>query len=193
MSAFARHGRTVEVMERFLRLPVAVLATFLMAAGTALAQAPGDNGQIDQYTESIPSAEGNEPTGGGGGSQNGGGGDGNDSPVLTPEQSEGLAGQGADGAGVANLTEATAPSSDGNGGSSGSGSPDDQGSTGSATGGASSSDGGSSSGGLAGAFDAVGGSDDGLGIALPLILAAVAVAGIAIAWRRRTTGPPDPL
>ena len=176
-------------MDRFVRLLAATLATFVIVTGTAVAQAPGDNGQIDQYIESSPSAEGNEPTGGGG-SQNGGGGGGGggggDSPVLTPEQSENLAGQGADGAGVANLTEATAPPGGSRDAGSGSGAGGDAGNSQGSSGGAgSNSDTGSSSGGLAGAFDAVAGSDDGLGIALPLILAAVAVAGIAIGWRRR--------
>lgn len=163
-------------------LAVVALASLGFLTAQAAAQAPSGNGQIDQYTETIPGAGGNEPTGGGG--HNGGNGS-NDEPVLTPEQSEGLEAQGADGVGVANLTQATAPpGADSRESGSGSGA-----SNGSSSGDPGSSDAGSSSssGGLGGTFDAVSGSasDDGLGLALPLILAAVAVAGVAFALRRR--------
>ena len=163
-------------------LPV-ILAFAALAVLSATAQASSGDPQIDQYTESIPNAGGSDETGGGGGGNGGSGGDG-EGAVLTPEQSENLQAQGADGAGVADLAEETAPGSNnganannGNGNaSSGQGNDENISST------PASASANPASGGAESSSD----SGDGMGVILPLLLlAAVAAAGIVFFIRRR--------
>ncbi len=140
------------------------------APGFAATTVPPGNSEIDQYTETLPGAAGNQPTGGSGGGAVGGtkstGG-----PVLSPAVAQKLRRRGPAGRAVAKLTEATAPrlpASTESGRGQGSGS------------------------GLDAVARTVSGSDGGgLGILLPLILGGVTAAAVAymlLRWRARLPG-----
>jgi hypothetical protein len=161
---------------------LSIVATLTLAAGlsaTTAAAKPcsggsvqGGNSEVDQYTETVPGACGNEQTGGSNGGDSGG-------TPLSPGATEALQGLGADGASVARFAEETSP---GAGRDAGSG----NGAAG-ATGTGSAGDDGSS--GFGALIDAAGGSDDGgMGILLPLILGGVALAGLSYALLRRRDG-----
>jgi hypothetical protein len=161
------------VQYRSLTFVLAAFVAALLAAPTGVSaqpcgnQVPGGNAEVDEYTETVPGACGNEQPGGSDGS---GGSDSGSS--LPPAASQALAALGPAGQGVADFAEATAP--DGGGNDSGTGSE------------GSGSAGGS---GASAVIDAAGGSDDGgLGIVLPLILGGVAVAGLTYAVMRRRGG-----
>ena len=87
-------------------------ATALAGNGGHHSVPPGNSG-LDQYTENIPGAGGNHPTGGGGSHHPGGGGGGSGSSV-TPGVTHTLDSQGPAGQGAASLAAATAPDVGGN-------------------------------------------------------------------------------
>src|SRR5213595_12918 len=82
-------------------------ATALAGNGGHHSVPPGNSG-LDQYTENIPGAGGNHPTGGGGSHHPGGGGGGSGSSV-SPGVTRTLDSQGPAGQGAASLAAATAP------------------------------------------------------------------------------------
>ena len=157
----------------------------LLAACPALAgaqtEAPPGVSEVDQYTETLPGPGGNETldhpdestTGGGGGSDGGG----PEQPVLAPETVQELERLGPAGRATAELAESTVPGGDRGADRGSNRAP--------ATGG---DDSGSPSG-LGALVDALGGSQgEGMGIVLPLILLAVAGAGIGFAVLRSRAG-----
>jgi hypothetical protein len=166
-------------------LIASMLTLAAIAPATASGQAcndtaPTDNAQVDEYSESIPGACGNEPTSqhtergdtAGGGGSTGGSGPGSSISTDTADELQSL---GSDGAAAAALAEATAPPSDGSSNRGGASSGDEA-----------SDDGGSGSV-LSGVQNAVSGdSSDGMGILLPLLLGVVLLAGVAYVVRRRT-------
>jgi hypothetical protein len=168
---------------------LALAGAIALFAVPGLAQAkPGCGGttttpgtsEVDQYTETVPGACGDQPNGGGGGGGSGSPSDGGESgdagssvggpiPPSTVDQLESL---GSDGAAAAALAEANSPE------------PDTAGTPGAdaGSGQAGSSD-GSSLTPIIGAF--TGSDGNGMGALLPAILIAVAAGGIAVAVRRR--------
>ena len=103
---------------RLCTLALAGLLALLALPATGLAQGgcgnqtttPPGNSEVDQYTETVPGACGNQSPGGGGGSTDGSGGsdDGSAVPQSTVDQlsSEGAAGEAAAGLAVANAPRA---------------------------------------------------------------------------------------
>lgn len=170
-----------------IALKVTVLAAlasalFLGFSASATAQSPG----LDQYTESIPGAGGNKTTDKGDGSNGGGNGSGNDEstsgPTLDSADIEALRSQGSDGERAADALEATSNTSGKSNGASEKSNGD--GSSGNTT--ARQTLDPSQAEGKA-PVEAVFGSmfgGDG-GIALPLIMLAVLVGGLAILVRRK--------
>lgn len=81
-----------------------VLALALLSPGASAAaqevNAPPGNAGIDQYLETVPSSEGETPSGGVKTPQTG-----DQGPVLTPRQRRALAAQGPDGVAAATLAE----------------------------------------------------------------------------------------
>jgi hypothetical protein len=141
------------------------------ATGLAANLAPPGNSEVNQYTETLPGAEGNHPTSGSNGSPIG----------RVPSQQENhsalpagaaqrLKDSGPDGRALENFIEATAPRETADSGKSPKRSPAQA----------------DSNSGFGTVVDAVTGSEDGgLGFGLPLILGAVAGAGVAYVLLRR--------
>ena len=202
---------------------VSVVLASLVAAPVA-AQAQAGSG-VDQYQENIPGAGGNHPDGsngghnggnaGGGGHQgggggaagggSGGGGSAGGGNSLSPQVTDELNAQGADGAATAAIADSTAPQGSGSG-SNGGGNGH---SGGSGNGGGSaaagrlrlasnttlqSDDGGGA--GLGGVVDEILGrnasSSDGMGVALPIILLATGLGAVAFFLLARRRGPNEP-
>jgi hypothetical protein len=173
-------------------------ATALAGNGGHHSVPPGNSG-LDQYTENIPGAGGNHPTGGGGSHHPGGGGGGSGSSV-TPGVAHTLDSQGPAGQGAASLAAATAPDVGGNapaghGGKSG-GSANAKGGSGTTASGAASggnaAPGGSGSGVDAIAAELTGsGVDNGMGIFLPIILGAALIGALGLVALRLRRGPPQ--
>jgi hypothetical protein len=177
-------------------------ATALAGNGGHHSVPPGNSG-LDQYTENIPGAGGNHPTGGGGSHHPGGGGGGSGSSV-TPGVTHTLDSQGPAGQGAASLAAATAPDVGGNapaghGGKSG-GSANAKGgsgttASGAASGGNAPSGGNAASGGSGSGVDAIAaeltgsGVDNGMGIFLPIILGAALIGALGLVVLRLRRGP----
>jgi hypothetical protein len=128
-------------------------------------RSPGGNSEVDQYTETVPDACGNRPSGGNAGNPD----------AVPPATAAELSELGPDGAAALELAQANAPKGGGaERGDSGSGLDE------------ASSDLGSAPGSV---LDALGGSsgddDGGMGLLLPLLIVAVALAGAAYVLRRR--------
>ena len=175
-------------------------ATALAGNGGHHSVPPGNSG-LDQYTENIPGAGGNHPTGGGGSHHPGGGGGGSGSSV-SPGVTQTLDSQGPAGQGAASLAAATAPDVGGNapaghGGKSG-GSANAKGGSGTTASGAANggnaASGGSGSGSGSG-VDAIAaeltgsGVDNGMGIFLPIILGAALIGALGLVALRLRRGP----
>ena len=171
-------------------------ATALAGNGGHHSVPPGNSG-LDQYTENIPGAGGNHPTGGGGSHHPGGGGGGSGSSV-SPGVTHTLDSQGPAGQGAASLAAATAPDVGGNapaghGGKSG-GSANAKGGSGTTAGGAASR-GNAASGGSGSGVDAIAaeltgsGVDNGMGIFLPIILGAALIGALGLVALRLRRGP----
>jgi hypothetical protein len=171
-------------------------ATALAGNGGHHSVPPGNSG-LDQYTENIPGAGGNHPTGGGGSHHPGGGGGGSGSSV-SPGVTHTLDSQGPAGQGAANLAAATAPDVGGNapaghGGKSG-GSANAKGGSGTTASGAASG-GNAASGGSGSGVDAIAaeltgsGVDNGMGIFLPIILGAALIGALGLVALRLRRGP----
>jgi hypothetical protein len=171
-------------------------ATALAGNGGHHSVPPGNSG-LDQYTENIPGAGGNHPTGGGGSHHPGGGGGGSGSSV-SPGVTHTLDSQGPAGQGAANLAATTAPDVGGNapaghGGKSG-GSANAKGGSGTTAGGAASR-GNAASGGSGSGVDAIAaeltgsGVDNGMGILLPIILGAALIGALGLVALRLRRGP----
>jgi hypothetical protein len=171
-------------------------ATALAGNGGHHSVPPGNSG-LDQYTENIPGAGGNHPTGGGGSHHPGGGGGGSGSSV-SPGVTHTLDSQGPAGQGAASLAAATAPDVGGNapaghGGKSG-GSANAKGGSGTTAGGAASG-GNAASGGSGSGVDAIAaeltgsGVDNGMGIFLPIILGAALIGALGLVALRLRRGP----
>lgn len=159
---------------------LAVLPTAIANAQTSL---PPDNSGVDQYTENVPGAGGDEPSsqigsGGGAGSNGGGGGGGS---RLPPRVAHEFGHAGSDGAAAASLAEATAPDgADAAGVDSARGGNRSRASSGGGVGGIVGTGVGAAS---TGSY--------GMGIALPIILAATLVAALGfLLSRRRHPGQP---
>lgn len=189
-----------------------LILAFAVAAPAADAQRipPGNSG-ADQYTEGVPSSDGNRPGNGGGGSAGGGGsksGGGSDgrgglskkvvsdlekrgatgaeaAAALSPSVPAGAASQSASTAGSG--SDSTRGGSDSTRGGSDGSSKGSEGSDGSA--GGLSSDGDAADGRSNGVGDVVDtvltGSSDGLGPGLPILLIVVLLGGIGLALRSR--------
>jgi hypothetical protein len=166
---------------------VGVLFVLLAVTATASAKpcsetrTPAGDSQADEYAEVIPGPCGDEsPSAGPGGA---GGSGGSPEGILPQGTAEQLQSQGAGGKNAATLAENTTPGGGAQASGRGAGGAD-----GGVTG--RSVDVGSGGGALSGIFEALSGesgSDDGLGLLLPLALAATLLAGVAI-WRvRRST------
>jgi hypothetical protein len=166
---------------------------------------PGNSG-LDQYTENIPGAGGNHPTGGGGSHHHGGGGGGNGSSV-SPGVTSTLDSQGSAGQGAASLATATAPDVGGparhgdtaqagksGGSANATGNANAKGGNGATTGGAAHA-GNAASGGSGSGVDAIAaeltgaGVDNGMGIFLPIILGLALVGALALVALRLRRGP----
>ncbi len=171
-------------------------ATALAGNGGHRSVPPGNSG-LDQYTENIPGAGGNHPTGGGGSHHPGGGGGGSGSSV-SPGVTHTLDSQGPAGQGAASLAAATAPDVGGNapaghGGKSG-GSANAKGGSGTTASGAASG-GNAASGGSGSGVDAIAaeltgsGVDNGMGIFLPIILGAALIGALGLVALRLRRGP----
>ena len=173
-------------------------ATALAGNGGHHSVPPGNSG-LDQYTENIPGAGGNHPTGGGGSHHPGGGGGGSGSSV-TPGVTHTLDSQGPAGQGAASLAAATAPDVGGNapapaghGGKSG-GSANAKGGSGTTASGTASG-GNAASGGSGSGVDAIAaeltgsGVDNGMGIFLPIILGAALIGALGLVALRLRRGP----
>ena len=190
-------------------------ATALAGHGGHHSVPPGNSG-LDQYTENIPGAGGNHPTGGGGSHHQGGGGGGNGSAV-SPGVTNTLNSQGAAGQGAASLATATAPdvggpaqhggnaqatqggnTQGGKGGGSanatGNANANAKGGNGATAGGAAHS-GNAASGNSGSGVDAIAaeltgsGVDNGMGIFLPIILGVALVGALALVALRLRRGP----
>lgn len=172
-------------MRKALLLVIALLGLATAVPGTAFAQ---DNSAIDEYTENVPNAGGderNEQAGGG----SGGGGDGEEGSNPLPQgTSEELQRKGSDGGAAAALAEATAPK-----GSAG-GERSDPGAAGGDRNGSSTEparSGGDD--GVPSVSDVVvglaGSDSDGMGIWLPILLGAALLAALGFLAVRRFRGP----
>jgi hypothetical protein len=178
--------RGASFVQRCVRRVSLTLSLVVLLALTASPAARGsDNSAVDQYTENVPGAGGDHPSGGGGsgGGGSGGGGSGGQS-TLSPAAKRDLQAQGPIGSKTARLAEATAPRGVGAGGK-GNGAGKAAGGQGQ---GSAHGTGGS---GLGNTVDhAVGGGDPGgLGVAFPIILGSSLLAALAflvLRWRRRT-------
>lgn len=149
-------------------LLVGCIALILTApsAATAKQSVPTGNSEIDQYTETLPGASGDQPTKGAGGASDG-------ASVLSQATERRLQQQGRVGRAVANLANATAP----------------KGRAAATNGG-----GGGSPSGFDAVANTVSGSDGGgggLGILLPLILGGVAAAALGYVLLRRRARLPS--
>jgi hypothetical protein len=153
----------------------ACLAALGASAGSAVAlpQVPPGNSEVDQYVPTVPDSQGDNPLGGGGA---GGGGS-----VLPHSTIDSLRAAGSDGRATAALADQTAPDAadrDGSGAIT-DGSQSNRAGSESVT--TSSQD--SVAGGL---LDALGsGEEGGMGLLLPILLAAVTGAGLYALLRRR--------
>jgi hypothetical protein len=161
-----------------------VIVAMLAVPGVAVAQAPG-NGGADEYTETLPGAGGNTPSNqGGGGSGGGESGAPTASGPLTPAQVAALEAQDEDGAAAAALAEQSGPDRSG-GEDTGAAGSDGSDTAGSDTAGSGTAD-------DSGIREVVGnvasGSDDGMGAALPIILAATLIGALAFLIVRRSGG-----
>jgi hypothetical protein len=180
----------------FGRILLLVVALAFLAAPAAQAACdpatvPGGNSQIDEYTETVPGACGDHQsqTGGAGGA-GGHSGNGPAAPAATVEE---LQSAGPDGAATAGLVDDVAPGPDtgsgdpATGGSDQAGGSKPSGSTNAQEGGAADGDGSV----LSGVARSLGGADDsaGLGIVLPLVLAASLIGALAYLLRRRDRTP----
>lgn len=143
---------------------LAVLVLLAVPA-TAAAQAPGGNAGVDEYTETIPGGGGSSPSADRDGSGPGG--------PLSPAQVAALEAEGADGAAAAALAQSTGPDRAQQGTERSNGEP------------AGDSAGGSIPGALG---DAASGSDDGMGVALPIILSLALLAALGFVVARRSGG-----
>jgi hypothetical protein len=160
-----------------VRIASLVIVAMLAVPGVAVAQAPG-NGGADEYIETLPGAGGNTPSNqGGGGSGGGESGAPTASGPLTPAQVAALEAQDEDGAAAASVAQQSGRDRSG-GEDTGAG-----GSDGSDTAGSGTAD-------ESGIREVVGnvasGSDDGMGAALPIILAATLIGAIAFLIVRRS-------
>jgi hypothetical protein len=149
-------------MRRLTWVLLGLAASVLLAAPSAALAVPGTAppgvSELDQYSETLLGAGGEntiDPSRGGG------------EGVLSPSTERQLQQLGPDGRAAARLAQATAPRGD-SGTRGGNG------------------DSGSAFGALSDALSGAG--DDGLGIFLPLILAAVAAAGLLFVLLRRRAG-----
>ena len=177
----------MRLLSKRLRLaPVLMIAALacVVFAPSASAQrncpggsdSPPGNSEIDQYSENVPGPCGDQPV-----SPPGEGSDTPGSDALPPGTADDLNSLGADGQAAAALAQATAPRNQG----SGAGGEDGAGAQRDVT--ATDMSGGSIFNEI---FDAITGSAEGedgggLGLLLPLILAAVLIAAIAYGVRRR--------
>jgi hypothetical protein len=163
------------------KLPLLVALAGLIAFPPHALALPEGNSGVDQYLENVPGAGGDRPSDGGG-KGSGGGGSGGSS--LPPGARSALDARGPIGAAVADLAEATAPSRNGGDGAAGgarSGQGQDDGVALTAE-----SDEGS---GLGNVLDTIfGGLGGGMGIVLPLILAAGLAAAVLVFLARRRRG-----
>ena len=181
-------------MRRVFVSIVALLGIAVAIPGTAAAQ---DNSSIDQYTENVPGAGGDQPgTQGGAGTGgddtgNGGQGDG-PAPALPADTAADLESQGGAAAATADLAQSTAPDREQRAQAGDRDRPGVQ--PGSASGGsrAPADDGGGPSVGevVTGVSDAS--ESGGLGIWLPIILGATLLAAIAFGVSRWRRGPVEP-
>lgn len=174
-------------MRRVPVLAVALLAIAVAQPAVAVAQ---DNSGIDQYTENVPAAggenAGNDGAGGSGPTGTGTSGTGSSLPEATAEQ---LEAQGADGGAAAQLAESTAP--EGANEAAGSNSQGESPSPGNG------SDLRSDSGDLPSVGDVVdgvadGSGSEGLGLWLPILLGVTLLAAITLAIVRWRRGPGEP-
>jgi hypothetical protein len=190
-------------------ITIAALAALLALPAVAMGQGSvfPDNAALDQYVESVPGPTGKTPSGdasrgGGGGAGTRGGGAGGGAGATLPSGTvSALRALGSDGQAVADLAAATAPvkpqgsarQSQGSGGQ-GSGGGGDKG-AGRSGEGADSAEASSGVGAIVGQTVGAGG-EGGMGLLLPLILAAallgaLAAARAAVVRRRRGAGPPE--
>ena len=154
------------------RIATLACALALLVAGPAAAQrdqiAPPGNSGVDEYLETVPTAEGNRPSRSAAERRERGGGG-----ALSREARRGLEAQGPDGRRAAALAEATAPrrpSREGAGASGLADAGDGQGAVGSV-------------------LERVAGADDGgMGAALPILLVLTLAGGIAGLLLRRRRG-----
>jgi cobalamin biosynthesis Mg chelatase CobN len=147
---------------------IACLGFVLVAPAESIAAkvVPPGNSEIDQYTETLPGAQGNEPTGEAlaGNHRTSAG----NKPALSPSTAQTLQRSGPAGRAVADLARATSPNTSQHNRS--------------ASGGTKS--------GLNTAVNSLNGSNSGgMGIVLPMILAAVTAVGLAYILRRRARLP----
>jgi hypothetical protein len=189
-------------------ITIAALAALLALPAVAMGQGSvfPDNAALDQYVESVPGPTGKTPSGdasrgggGGAGTRGGGGGAGAGAGASLPSGTvNALQALGSDCQAVADLAAATAPlkpqgsarQSQGSGGQGGG----DKG-AGRSGEGADSAEGSSGVGAIVGQTVGAGG-EGGMGLLLPLILAAallgaLATARAAVVRRRRGAGPPE--
>ena len=145
-----------------------VLTVLIVAAlGVCLppAAALGQGGGVDEYTEQLPGAGGGKPTSGGGDDENSTGGG-----PLSPAAVDSLDELGSDGTAAAELAQTSGPGtaqSPGDSGGSDAAVPDE----------------------TSGAVDVgnlAGDSGDGVGIALPIVLALILLAAVGFVIVRRT-------
>lgn len=149
------------------------------------------NSAVCQYSENVPGAGGDQPTSGGGsGGHSSGGGD---HQAISPSTQRALESQGPNGAATAALADATAPSGIQGSGASGSGHKA-QGDSGASSGGGASSSGTGGAPGIGKALGHVlnaGDPGSGMGIALPVILAASLLAALVFVFGRRRRAEPS--
>jgi hypothetical protein len=140
---------------------IAVWAMLAVPATAGAQAVPPGNSEADQYSETAPNDRGNAPIDRAGGSEEVTAGDAGGA-FLSPEELRELAAQGADGRAAAELAAGGAPE-----------------------GPASREPGGE----VGGVSNAGGTDEQGLGLLLPLILAGVTVASLALALSRRRATP----
>ena len=179
----------------------AAAVALLWAPGAASAApcsdvVPATNSELDQYVETIPGACGDQQVGGGsdggsgsstGSGSSGGGSGGGETTAgssavvpLAAETQSALEALGADGAAAAELAERTSPSPAGEGAGTASGSGDTASEVPESTVGFSP---GSAVSGMLKAFG--GGTGSGMGVAAPILLGSIALAGVAFLVLRR--------
>jgi hypothetical protein len=166
-------------------LSLALVLTAVLALPASAVALPEGNSGIEEYIENVPGAGGDRPSDGGGAN---GGGSGGDQPSggspLSPDARAALEDQGGSGAAAADLAAATAPSPAELAGGGTNGRASSGGDGGDA---AASARTGTGIDHVVGA--AVGHPEGGMGIAFPIILAAVLLAtvlGVVARHRRRT-------